>query len=940
MPEPVTMTTLAVVLGIHALKGVFANKDWGFDSVESSVAGGALGVLDKILGKAISRKVLKKQLKKAGENARNWLDTEPEFSELRPVIDSVCAEKWPELAAAVKDLRGDLSGTRLRILLRRIFSHAQVEENVRINAAEAFYEALFRALLLVPPFSVQAQRLLLDIDRSRQERIWRKIRVSFEDSFRALLDPECLIHWPYAELPLNDDRLSDLLIAKHQVVPFFGRPNEMDDLLKWCHEGDGVEARLYLGAGGEGKTRFFAQACSLLMNGDYGKWQAGWLDLRRCCAEPARLDALLRFDGGLLLGIDYAGSEVAGAITAANQILSGAPKAKIRLVLLERGKGYWWDRMKSESAVFAQAKEIRLESLGNESDRKRIFDNAFDAFRSVLTKTAEKPADFDLGRDEFANVLFILMAAALAAAGDPSPTAEGILKGLLNHEAKWRERRANSLKLGMDGESLKLAAALGTLVGGSSEKKQTYELLRRTPDFKDEKEIDLEKTCRAIGGSTGGAGCLLPALKPDRLGERLLESIFIDPDESTIADKILSAAFPDKNDQFTRAAFLVLDRMSKRDPHGSWLSRLAATNLVFLLPDYSLELLEFSALLTEKAAAVQPSLIKDESEAKSRYGTLINNLAVCLSDLGRREEALQAAQKAVDIYRDLAAAQPDAFRPNLAMSLSNLANRLSNLGHREEALAAAQKAVDIRRDLAAARPDAFRPDLAMSLSNLANRLSDLGRREEALRAAQEAVEIRRDLAAARPDAFRPDLAMSLNNVATFLSDLGRREEALTAAQEAVEIYRDLAAARPDAFRPDLAMSLNNLANSLSALGRREEALTAAQEAVDIYRDLAAARPDAFRPNLAMSLGAMGQVYVSQENHQAGAECFKEGLATILPFFKRLPTAFVRITAALARDYSEACAKSGIEPDGKVMTEAAEVFQALEKEGEEKDHTEG
>jgi len=43
---------------------------------------------------------------------------------------------------------------------------------------------------------------------------------------------------------------------------------------------------------------------------------------------------------------------------------------------------------------------------------------------------------------------------------------------------------------------------------------------------------------------------------------------------------------------------------------------------------------------------------------------------------------------------------------------------------REDALAASQEAVDIRRQLAAARPDAFLPDLAMSLNNLGNRLSE------------------------------------------------------------------------------------------------------------------------------------------------------------------------------------------------------------------------
>jgi len=56
--------------------------------------------------------------------------------------------------------------------------------------------------------------------------------------------------------------------------------------------------------------------------------------------------------------------------------------------------------------------------------------------------------------------------------------------------------------------------------------------------------------------------------------------------------------------------------------------------------------------------------------------------------------------EAVDIRRELARARPAAFTPNLAMSLNNLANVLSDLGRCEEALTAAQEAVDIRRALA------------------------------------------------------------------------------------------------------------------------------------------------------------------------------------------------------------------------------------------------
>jgi tetratricopeptide (TPR) repeat protein len=54
----------------------------------------------------------------------------------------------------------------------------------------------------------------------------------------------------------------------------------------------------------------------------------------------------------------------------------------------------------------------------------------------------------------------------------------------------------------------------------------------------------------------------------------------------------------------------------------------------------------------------------------------------------------------VNIHRDLARARPEAFTPDLATSLNNLANCLSALGRREEALAAAQEVVNIHRDLA------------------------------------------------------------------------------------------------------------------------------------------------------------------------------------------------------------------------------------------------
>ena len=92
-----------------------------------------------------------------------------------------------------------------------------------------------------------------------------------------------------------------------------------------------------------------------------------------------------------------------------------------------------------------------------------------------------------------------------------------------------------------------------------------------------------------------------------------------------------------------------------------------------------------------------------------------NNQAIRLAGLGWWEDALVAIREATDLYRELAVARPDAFRPGLAMSLHNQAIWLAGLGRREDALVAIREAVPIRRELAARWPDAHHHELERSL---------------------------------------------------------------------------------------------------------------------------------------------------------------------------------------------------------------------------------
>ena len=85
------------------------------------------------------------------------------------------------------------------------------------------------------------------------------------------------------------------------------------------------------------------------------------------------------------------------------------------------------------------------------------------------------------------------------------------------------------------------------------------------------------------------------------------------------------------------------------------------------MPEHSVQLAALAATLTsQQVTQYRAGTVDGEPDAASRLAGSLNNLSVRLADLGRREEALAAIEEAVTIHRELAAARPDAFRPDLA----------------------------------------------------------------------------------------------------------------------------------------------------------------------------------------------------------------------------------------------------------------------------------
>ena len=377
-----------------------------------------------------------------------------------------------------------------------------------------------------------------------------------------------------------------------------------------------------------------------------------------------------------------------------------------------------------------------------------------------------------------------------------------------------------------------------TLAGATASAPAAEALIARDPFYNQARDIDVPRIRHALALICPGDNDGLAGLEPDLIGEHHVADVAGD----ALVDACLAWA---GEDRAQRQRILTVLNRATRAEHGAkavratdqlqWLVRTQAATLGADLVKVALEtpgrLLDLCPALEEKLDSLdEPALAAIDAELPLQSLALMElSLAIAMRRAHLAQKLLHAADAAAGVPPE----ERESILNHVAARVGTLGIRLSNLGRREDALAASQEAVEIYRRLAHARPDAFLPDLATSLNNLSVDLSNLGRREDALAASQEAVEIYRRLAHARPDAFLPDLATSLNNVSVYLSNLGRREDALAASQEAVEIYRRLAHARPDAFLPDLATSLNNLRAMLSNLGRREDALAASQEAVEI-----------------------------------------------------------------------------------------------------------
>ena len=705
-----------------------------------------------------------------------------------------------------------------------------------------------------------------------------------------------------------------LLQARHAVVPFAGRAEQLARLDAWADAAAPFRVLPLAGAGGMGKTRLLAEWAR--RRRETG-WLAGFL---RGPLDEGTIQAVQGATRAIVI-LDYAeGMATLGEALAAWQRHPFGAEVRVRVVLAARHLGDWWSVLRERSealdALLSDADPVWVPPAAASVQERQIeWHRAVAAFAPLLppsSRASLQPPDLS---DPRYHRLLYLHADALLCLLDPEASHGNLLERVLGHEVRfWRRlvgQEDTPEPLWTETRTpLRLAVAALTLRGGVADGDALRELLGQVlPGVEVSAWAPLWRLFVRPPGSSSG---WLSGLEPDLLGEALVREVL---DERRTSRAYLTRVAAGATPQQLETMFTVLGRVEERAPervrHGfevllaqelpqrapaalravltlgertatsqlgtCVLAALEREGTEALARELEALLPERSVMLTGVAVWVTRRLLGAGAGSDAERARRLNNLGVLLSELGSREEALKATAKAVELYRSLARQHPDVSIPDLAASLNNLGGRLSELGFREGALKATTEAVELYRSLAQQRPDAFNPDLARSLNNLGVLLSSLGSREEALRATAEAVDLYRSLAQHRPDTFNPDLAASLNNLGVRLSGLGAREEALKATAEAVELRRVLAQHLPDAFNRDLAMSLNNLGGRLSELGSREEALKATLEASQLCRELQHRDPGWLLPGLFDRLLDFGEVFAASGRPEEALRASREAV---------------------------------------------------------------
>ncbi|MEO3790607.1 tetratricopeptide repeat protein [Nonomuraea sp. B10E15] len=603
---------------------------------------------------------------------------------------------------------------------------------------------------------------------------------------------------PLADLlsPARDDPPPDgpgwtLLQARHAVVPFLGREEELARLRAWAAEPAPLSIAVLTGRAGTGKSRLAGELCAELAGSG---WDAGLLPLDAlcdldpepdaaagCAAVGGRAGAALDAVRPTLLVVEHPEPSVPLVGELIRRLAKHGRNPRVRLLLVARepGEPGWWRRLDTAAGGWLRrlnTTTIQLNTrpltLPERTEHARAAMKAFAPSRAAL------PAPPHLDDPEYGLPLHVHLAALMRLRDEGEHARGGLLERFVARELhEWAPARPAGHQrtddvtarqaTAVDAATARQAVAVVTLTAPTPA--ELPGLLAAVPGLR-----DAASSGPGLDGPVHDVVAWLRRILPG--GERLVPRLVpLGPD--LVAEQLLSGtedleslvlAVHDLDGRTTRHLVRMLDVL--RVSAGGERVRSALRTLV-----------------TARAG----NLVE---EAVTRPGTRLGDL--------------------VDAVLGLFPAEPEAMA-----ALPVRAGR-DRLGLRALDVTLGELAVHRHR----ARGERFA--LAEALSTVSGRLAAAGRVGEAVAAAAEAVEIH---AAAPPYEEVAGRAEALFDLGACLLLAGEAGGALKPAQEAAARFRKLAGDDPR-YADAAARAHHNLACALLETGRLGEAVRAYEAA--------------------------------------------------------------------------------------------------------------
>lgn len=340
--------------------------------------------------------------------------------------------------------------------------------------------------------------------------------------------------WWIPEPQWDKDRNSPsmLLRAEMAIVPFQFREADVGALQAWCKDSRLLSIRLIHGKGGMGKTRLALHFCRHMR--DAKGWRAGFLNYEFFQPTNQQWDPLLAEKDPLLLVLDYAESRVEQIAWLLAKINS-APPLKIRVLLLARHVGDWWNVLKSHRVcgdlLRADEEAIMLHKLQAavpQTDRTQSYNDAGRVFSGKLGKPwpAILPEDIHIP-GVYEQVLLLHIRALACLEGEKPAGEKPILDYLLNRERRfWREQlEARGLDVTLQ-VAVEDALVSITTNGGMRTENDGLQLLKLLPSLEGRPADVRIALNKLLSDCYPGDHQWIEPVRPDLFGEHLFGSGF------------------------------------------------------------------------------------------------------------------------------------------------------------------------------------------------------------------------------------------------------------------------------------------------------------------------------------------------------------------------------------------------------------------------------